>query len=330
MDTNENLTLLFSQLKTMQDYFNKNYNVDDIYSNSKIYEFLIANRFHHTAIPGHSGSRDAWDEDHNEIEYKHYKESSSNHTWTFNDFSDTTIEKLYDTPYCYFVYVDDKNYEFPGQIKWYYKVEGSKIAEYLKDATQRITNHRKMINVSRSQLNRLGCSIIELEDFNYKDGSYGAQLSAIIETVQEMEKITGTKGLLTSNKIWELFVAMNLGHNINSEQGGRQGAHDALDAEGNTYEYKVSKSFSWNFQDISDNVLTKYLDDKAMILATVDKTNMKLISIYYALSEDVVPVLREKLKAKIDSYSQRNKDVRRLQVSLSKRDLIRIKAKKIL
>ena len=144
-----------------------------------------------------------------------------------------------------------------------------------------------------------------------------------------MEKLTKTKGLLTSNKIWELFVAMNLGHNINSEQGGREGAHDASDAEGNTYEYKVSKSYSWNFQDISDNVLTKYLEDKAMILATVDKTNMKLISIYYAMSEDVVPVLREKLQTKIDSYSQRNKDIRRLQVSLSKRDLVRIKAKKI-
>ena len=329
MYTNEKLNQLFAKLKEMQDYFNANYNVNDIYSNSKIYEFLIANRFHHTAIPGHSGSRDAWDEDHNEIEYKHYKESSSNHTWTFNDFSDTTIEKLYDTPYCYFVYVDDKNYEFPGQVKWYYKVEGKIIADYLKDATQKITNHRKMINVSRSQLNRLGCTIIELDEFNYKNGSYGSQLEAIIDTVKEMEKLTNTKGLLTSNKIWELFVAMNLGHSINSEQGGREGAHDAYDEEGNTYEYKVSKSYSWNFQDISNNVLTKYLDDKAMILATVDKTNMKLNSVYYALSEDVVPVLREKLQNKINSYSQKNKDVRRLQVSLTKKDLVRIKAKKI-
>ena len=29
-----------------------------------------------------------------EYEYKHYKELSSNHSWTFNDFSDTTINKL--------------------------------------------------------------------------------------------------------------------------------------------------------------------------------------------------------------------------------------------
>ena len=72
----------------------EHYQVDDIYSNSKIYEILIANQFDHRIIPGHSGSRDAKDLNGNEIEYKHYKESSSNHTWTFNDFSDTTIEKL--------------------------------------------------------------------------------------------------------------------------------------------------------------------------------------------------------------------------------------------
>ena len=330
METNEKLIKLFKKLKEIQDFFNTNYNVNDIYSNSKIYEFLIANRFHHVAIPGHSGSRDAWDDDHNEIEYKHYKETSSNHTWTFNDYSDSTIEKLYNTPYCYFVYIDDKNYAFPGQVKWYYKVEGKVIANYLKEATKRITNKRKMINVSKCQLNNLGCSMIELEDFDYKNGIFGPQLTTIIETVQEMEQLTSTKGLLTSNKIWELFVAMNLDHTINSEQGGRKGSYDASDNEGNTYEYKVSKGYSWNFQDISNNVLTKYLDDKAMILATVDKTNMKLSSVYYALSENVVPVLREKLQNKMNNYKTKNKEIKRLQVSLNKKDLIKIKAKKII
>ena len=75
----------------------------------------------------------------------------------------------------------------------------------------------------------------------------------IYNIIQELEYITRTKNLLTSNKFWELLVALNLNHTVNSEQGGREGAHDATDKFGNTYEYKVSKNYSWNFQDISQN-----------------------------------------------------------------------------
>ena len=41
-----------------------------------------------------------------------------------------------------------------------------------------------------------------------------------------------------------------------------QKKHDAEDDAGNLYEYKISKSYSWNFQDISDAVLKKYEDDE--------------------------------------------------------------------
>ena len=50
---------IFNKLRNIEKYFMEQYQVDDIYSNSKIYEILIANQFNHRIIPGHSGSRDA-------------------------------------------------------------------------------------------------------------------------------------------------------------------------------------------------------------------------------------------------------------------------------
>ena len=325
----DDVKYLFEQLRKEESIFLKKYNVDDIYSNSKIYEILIANRFGDFLIPGHSGSRDARDKDGNEIEYKHFKETSSNHTWTFNDFSDTTINKLRETPWTYFVYIDDKNYDFPGNISWYFKIPGKAIADFLSVATRKITNKRKMINVSVNNLESIGFQKIHLDEFDIQNGSYGEDLLRIIDTITKLEKTTNTYGLLTSNKIWELLIASTLGHHINSEQGGREGAHDAFDDDGHLYEYKVSKTYSWNFQDISENVLNKYLQDHEIILAVINKTSLSVIEIFSAKPEDVVKRLREKLTDKINRYSLEGKEIRRLQVSLSKGDLKKIKAKKI-
>lgn len=319
-----------NELRNLQTTFHTEYEVDDIFSNSKIYEFLISNRFGHDAIPGHSGSRDALDSDGNEIEYKHYKESSSNHTWTFNDYSDTTIKDLKTTTFVYFVYVDNVNYPFPGQVKWYYKCSGEDISNFLSQHTPAITNKRKMINISRKNLNSIGYKKIHLEDFDLHEGIYGENLFKIIEIISKIEKATETTDLLTSNKIWELVVALELNHSVNSEQGGRAGAHDAYDEFGNLYEYKVSKNSSWNFQDISDNVLEKYLEDHKIILAVVDKTKFIVKDIYSADPQLVVNRLRVKLEEKRVRFEQKGKQLRRLQVSLSKGDLKLIKAKKVL
>ena len=51
------LRKLLSELKKIQDFFLEKYGVDDIYSNSKIFEILIANELNHILIPGHSGIR---------------------------------------------------------------------------------------------------------------------------------------------------------------------------------------------------------------------------------------------------------------------------------
>lgn len=330
MNTTKTLQDLFDDLRKLElDFLNK-YDVDDIYSNSKIYEILIANHFGHLLIPGHSGSRDAKDKFGNEIEYKHYKESSSNHSWTFNDFSDETINKLKTCPYVYFVYVDDVNYAFPGQIMWAYIVEGTKVSEYLAEATQKIKNKRKMINVSQKQLDAIGCKKTLYKPFDLTKGTYGKDLEKIVSTIKELERITGVTGLLTSNKLWELLVGIELGHTVNSEQGGREGAHDAFDDEGHLFEYKISKNHSWNFQDISENVLKKYYSDHRIILAVVNKTALKIEAIYSATPENTVPRLEEKLNEKISKFRKEGKEIRRLQVSLSKGDLKKIKAIRVL
>ena len=326
----EDIKALLEKLRQIESIFMQKYHIDDIYSNSKIYEILIANRFGHTLIPGHSGSRDAKDKANNEIEYKHFKESSTNHTWTFNDFSTTTIAKLKNTPWVYFVYVDDCKYAFPGRISWYFKVRGQDITAFLAKATQKITNKRKMINVSVRNLESINYQKIVLPEFNFLSGNYGKELYSIVETIHKLEEKTKTHGLLTSNKIWELLLAMHLKHTVNSEQGGREGAHDASDKDGNLYEYKISKQYSWNFQDISDNVLRKYLLDKQIILAVVNKTSLSIKSIYAADPKVTVSFLKAKLNDKIRRYAAQNKEIRRLQISISKGDLKRIKAVQVL
>lgn len=317
---------LLAKYRDIQNDFYKNFNVNDIFSNSKIYEILIANSLAHNLIPGHSGSKDAIDDNGNEYEYKHYKESSSNHTWTFNDFSDTTIEKLNLCSYVVFAHID--NSLSPPIFDWCYKVPGKVVSEFLEEATLRITNKRKMINVSKNNIeNIMGFKRTLIK--TPINGRYSRWINNIYKISDELEKCTNVDQLLTSNKIWEVVVAVELNHNVNSEQGGRSGAHDAFDKNGNVYEYKVSKNYSWNFQDISENVLNKYLNDKSIILAIVDKQNTQVKHIYEANPMQVIKRLKEKLKEKEIRFALKNKMIRRLQVSLSKGDLDLVNAQKI-
>lgn len=320
--TKKEIYKAIEELRKAQSEVTRKTGVEEILSNSKIFEVMIANELGHELIPGHSGSKDArLGED--EMEYKHFKESSSNHTWTFNDFSDTTIDSLNEVRFVYFTHIEDKKHTFPGRFDWYYAVPGNEISEFLEEKTQFIKNKRKMINVSSNQLEKLGYRKQVVTQT--KQGKYNDILSQIYVATQRLEDLTGTKNLLTSNKFWELLVALQLNHTVNSEQGGREGAHDAFDKYGNNYEYKVSKTTAWQFQDISENVLKKYLNDKSIILAIVDKRNIELKKIYEADSAVVVELLRKKLNNKISS----GKEMRRLQVSLGKGDLKIINAKRI-
>jgi len=314
---------LIERMREIQGLFFDDYGVDDIWSNSKIFEILIANNLNHDLIPGHSGSKDA-KSGSIEYEYKHYKKLSSNHSWTFNDFSDNTIQKL-NSEYIsvIFAHIDDS--ASPPQFDWFYEIDGIDVSNYLAKYTQLIKNSRKMINVSSNQLEtRVVCNK-KFINFN-NEGKYAKELKEIFFIIDKLEELTGIKNLLTSNKFWEYLVAIELNHKVNSEQGGRAGAHDAYDNEGKSYEYKVSKTTSWNFQDISENVLKKYYEDEAIILAIVDKKNLRVTSIYSALPQNVVPRLEEKLAEK----KLRLGNLRRLQVSLSKGDLEKVKAKRLL
>ncbi len=318
------LEKLLAPLRDIQKYFLENYMVNDIWSNSKLYEIIIANKLGHKLIPGHSGSKDAKDDLGNIYEYKHYRESSSNHTWTFNDYSDTTIESLRSIKSVIFAHINDSR--GTEVFDWYYDVPGNIMAEHLKQVTQRSTNTRKMWNVSHNQIEQLNISKTNTIIDSEKNGKYYEQLKKIFKIKKELEQLTSVSNILTSNKIWEVIVSAELGHSVNSEQGGRAGAHDAYDSEGNAYEYKVSKNHSWQFQDISENVLKKYLDDEEIILAVVDKTSIKLTALYSAKPGVVVKLLKKKLKEK----RTRNPNLRRLQVSLTKGNLQIINANKVI
>ncbi|NMB48550.1 hypothetical protein GYA13_03875 [Candidatus Kuenenbacteria bacterium] len=318
---NPELEMLIKRLKEIQDDFYKTFGVTDIISNSKIFEIIIANDLEHILIPGHSGSRDAKDDDGEEYEYKHYKESSSNHTWTFNDYTDATIEKLGNIKSVIFAHIDDSEV-FP-RFDWYYDVPGKIISDYLKEKTKPIKNARKMINVSSTQIEDfLDISKI-YNNFDYHNGRYFKWLDEIYKISKKIESITGTKEVLTSNKFWEILVALILGHKVLSEQLG----HDAIDNNGNYFEYKVAKNYSWNFQDISKKVLEKYKTDNKMILAVVDKDNFIIKEIYEADPIRTIRRLKQKLLEKKKRFKERGKNVRRLQASLSAGDLKRIRAK---
>ncbi len=321
---NKELELLYK----IQHEFLSEFGVNDIMSNSKIYEIIIANDLNHDLIPGHSGTRDA-SLNGEEFEYKHFKKSSSNHSWTFNDFSSNTIGKLNSTSKVYFCHINDQDYPFPGNLDWYFEIHGSDVSKYLITHTKKIKNNRKMINVSANQIiRRLGYK----KKFSSKNdnGKYSKYLNDIFKISRRLELLTQTNNILTSNKLWEVILASRLNHNVNSEQGGRKGAHDAYDKFGNNFEYKISKSFSWNFQDISDNVLNKYKSStKYIYLAVVDKKNFKLNKIYECDSSQIVLRLKQKLKEKVERFESQGKKIRRKQVSISKGDLNLIKYRQI-
>ncbi len=314
---------LIKQLKQIQADFYATFGVTDIITNSKIFEILIADTLNHKLIPGHSGSRDAKDNEGNEFEYKHYKESSSNHTWTFNDFSNTTIEKLTKVKSIIFAHIQDENVLFPV-FDWYYEVPGTIMSQYLSKATQRITNNRKMINVGARQIKDV-LAFTKKTTPGLCSGVYSEWIKRIIDIVSKIEQQVETGGILTSNKFWEVLVALQLGHKVQSEQA----KHDATDAFGNMYEYKVAKGSSWSFQDISKDVLKKYLIDKSIILATVDKNDFVVKKIYEANTKKIVQLLKRKLKIKQKRYEDKGKEIRRKQISLTAKDVRDIKAKLI-
>lgn len=312
------------------------FGVNDIFSNSKIYEVIIANELNHSLIPGHSGSKDARDSEGNTYEYKHYKLKSSNHSWTFNDYSDTTIQGLAATKQTVFAMINDEN--FPPFLDWYIAVDGPECSRYLKQRTDELlmrkpkghVNNRRMINISASQLERdLGARRTPVGSFNH-GGTYGELLHTIYKIAHELEEITGVQNILTSNKLWEVILSVELNHTVNSEQGGRVGGYDAIDSSGKTYEYKVSKSYSWQFQDISEKVLEKYLTDEAAILAVVDKSTMEIAAAYSLDTISLVAKLREKLADKASRYMLLGKEVRRLQVSLTKTEILLAGARQII
>lgn len=311
---------LINELKQIQSDFYATFGVTDIITNSKIFEILIANSLDHILIPGHSGSRDAKDTAGNEFEYKHYKEGSSNHSWTFNDFSDITITKLTNTKGVIFAHIQDINVSFP-KFDWYYVVPGPAISHYLAQATRKIRNNRKMINVSPRQLEeRLG---LTKQTVSRSSGRYSSWIKRIIDVASKIEADVGTVGILTSNKFWEVLVALKLGHRVQSEQA----KHDAIDESGNMYEYKVAKGSNWSFQDISNDVLRKYLSDRSIILASVDKDKFVVKKIYNANTKKTVNLLRRKLREKRQRYSLLGKEIRRKQISLNTKDMRDIRAK---
>jgi hypothetical protein len=336
--TNVDFSRHISKMKNAQDEIYAVHGVNDIFTSSKIFEILIASSLGHDLVPGQAGTADATDpETHSkQFEYKHYKELSSNHSWTFNDFSDSVIAKI-DSKIdsVFFCHVDDS--KFPPFLDWYYELTGPETAEYLAAKTPFIMNTRKMINISQKQILEFFAASPHIRRRDIKkdpkqmfNGKYCQELESIFNSVHELESALDLKNLLTSSKLWELVVAEKLGHHVNSEQGGRAGAHDAHDDRGRWYEYKVDNSVGWSFQDISDAVLSKYSQLEAFILAVVDKPNFEVQEIYRVETKALISVIREKRDSKAADYKKRGKEVRRSQVTFGKRELELSNAKRIL
>ncbi|MDI1495602.1 MAG: hypothetical protein K8823_910 [Cenarchaeum symbiont of Oopsacas minuta] len=325
---NHELRKCIIELRKIQETMRTEFGLEDIYSNSKIYEIMIANELGHRPIAGHSGTRNGKTVD-GEFEYKHYKESSSNHSWTFNDYSDNVIEKLKDAKSVIFAHIDDSNVNCP-MFDWYIEVNGSQCSSYLKYRTEALlerkpkgkVNNRRMINFSPKQLeDDLKISKTYVKHIGTK-GKFTRYLSAINEISGKIESITKIGQIQTSNKLWELLTAIPLEHQVLTEQAG----HDAKDNYGNLYEYKVAKNTSWNFQDISEKVLIKYRGDKSIILSTVNKERLEVTKIFIADSNKVVVLLKMKLNEKKIKYEKNGKELRRLAVSISKGDLAKVNA----
>jgi len=302
----KNLNQLLAKLKELSDYF-YSIGIEDIYTNSKIYEVLMAYSFNHITVNGHAYTADAVDQLGYLYEYKHFKLSSSNHSWTFNDFSDETIEQLKEIHNVYFSVIDD-SYIYPQIIRTY-SVSGRNVASYLESATLAIKNTRKMINISEIQIkNHMDYRLITVRNQNAFDPLY-----EVFSTAYKLEQKLNIRGILTSNKLWELLVGIQLNHRVSSDQK----KHDAFDEFGNTYEYKVSSKVRWTFQDISANVLSSYLSDNCIILAVVNKKEFIVERIYACKPHAIVSILNNKLSRKINN----NKEVKRLSAGIGIKDV---------
>lgn len=198
----------------------------------------------------------------------------------------------------YFTVINDE-YTIP-HIEKIYVVPGEEVARYMEEKTQHIFNLRRMINISPMQImSNMSYDIIEKEIT-----TCSSKLKEIFLTASKIEEITGIDGILTSNKLWELLVAYELNHNVNSEQR----KYDAYDKWGRTYEYKVSSDSRWTFQDITQNVLDGYLDDEKIVLAVVNKKGFSVERVYFCDPGAIVSILQCKLQDRING----KKTIRRI------------------
>jgi hypothetical protein len=76
-------------------------------------------------------------------------------------------------------------------------------------------------------------------------------------------------------------------------------------------------------------VLSKYLKCEEIVLAIVNKTDLRVEDTWMAKPDSVVLRLQEKLAEKRARYAAQDKELRRLQVSLSAGDLKTIGARKV-
>ena len=304
------LKYYIDKLHDYSTFFMKNRMITDIYTNSKIFEVVMAEQLNHTIINGHSHTPDATDSSGLIYEYKHYKITSTNHTWTFNDVSIATISKLSEIDYVVFAEID--NTTIVPCISKMYMVPSKTVQDYLSKKMQFITNTRAMINISSHQIEK----DMQAYPAVIPPCSFSNELKEVFETANVVENLTGIPDILTSNKLWELLVGMKLHHKINPEQN----RHDARDQDGQTYEYKVYTKPSWSFQDISNKVLDGYLNDKAIILAVVDKSNFDVTSIYSCNPNAIVDILKTKLQRR----TQKSPSTRRLIACINKSDLGRL------
>lgn len=103
--------------------------------------------------------------------------------------------------------------QFGHEIKEVYIVQGEKVAKYLENSTTGIRNHRKMINIRKHQIvNNMRHNVIKPNPVKVSN-----VIRDVFTVSNEIELITEIRGILTSNKLWELYVSGELGHRINPE-----------------------------------------------------------------------------------------------------------------
>ena len=152
------------------------------------------------------------------------------------------------------------------KIERIYIVSGEEVANYLQLHTLHITNTRRMVNISPSQI-------------------INNMLYEVYEPAQT----------ICSKPLREVFTTANL---IEQKINPDQKKQDAYDQFGRTYEYKVSSRKSWTFQDITTNVLSGYLEDEKIVLAVVDKKNFQVVEVCYCNPDAIVSMLENKLQDK--------------------------------